>query len=99
MSVASRICTIFLVIIFVVVAYSFESKVLSNETVNEKSTWPECLGEDCHICASLILVSVPDISVIQFVYPGMVVTTDFRLDRVRIYVDENCSVIQTPIRG
>ena len=67
--------------------------------LNKEGPWPKCLGRDCQVCSRLVRLSAPDVSVIQLIYPGMVVTTDHRLERVRIFVDKNCNVIKVPQRG
>jgi len=59
---------------------------------------------DAHKCAKLIQgynASEDGLSIatIQIIYPEDIVTTDFRIDRVRIYVNPEGSVIKIPDRG
>lgn len=63
-------------------------------------TWPELslvgmTGEE----AQNAIRAVDDTLVVHIVPEGSMVTMDYRLDRVRIYVDENARVVRQPKRG
>ena len=80
-----------------------EDVVIDKPIVGDYETmkWPECMagltGEECK---QYIEKTSPDLKGNVFIIePGMFVTEDFRLDRVRIYIDKEgmCSLI--PERG
>ncbi|KAL7475289.1 hypothetical protein ACHAW6_001209 [Cyclotella cf. meneghiniana] len=63
-------------------------------------TWPELslvgmTGEE----AQNAIRAVDDTLVVHIVPEGSMVTMDYRLDRVRIYVDDNSRVVRQPKRG
>ncbi len=63
--------------------------------------WPDCIEKTEEECSNIIRMSSPDV-VIEVVPPGFFVTTDYKLDRVRIYVDEEnkcCMDGTIPTRG
>lgn len=49
-------------------------------------------------CKALIAKKAPDVS-IQIIPEGFMVTMDFRLDRVRIFVNDDQEVVSIPSRG
>ena len=60
--------------------------------------WPECVGMQAENCQSLILSEAPSLN--TFIIPdGSPVTMDYRLDRVRIFVDDSNVVASVPNRG
>ena len=60
--------------------------------------WPECVGIPAEDCQTLILSEAPSLN--TFIIPeGSPVTMDYRLDRVRIFVDDNNVVVSAPSRG
>merc|ERR1712232_595787 len=62
--------------------------------------WPECAGKEGNECANLILEDSPDLAGnIFLIPPNTLVTEDYRLDRVRIMVDNNNIVVKIPVRG
>jgi len=60
--------------------------------INVKGPWPECLGLSADECQSIIQTARPDLF-IEVLGPDMFGTTDWRLDRARIYVDDDNVVI------
>ncbi|KAL5561771.1 hypothetical protein UlMin_031518 [Ulmus minor] len=65
---------------------------------NEKSAWPELVGVNGEEAAATIRRENPNVST-MIVKEGMMVTMDFRCDRVRIWVDTYGIVKQTPQIG
>jgi hypothetical protein len=62
--------------------------------------WPECIGKSGSDCVSLIESFAPDVQGHIFVVPADgIMTMDFRMDRVRVFVDENGIVQKSPSRG
>lgn len=62
--------------------------------------WPSCLGQDANDCVAFIQSNArPSPSTIVVVFPGMIVTDDFRKDRVRVYVNDDGVVTAIPDRG
>ena len=57
------------------------------------------LDTDGERASEQIRADFPEAKVVQLVKPGMMVTADYRLDRVRIYVDEEGKVIKPPKVG
>jgi len=67
---------------------------------NDEGPWPCCIGLKSNDCKVHIESVAPDLKGSLFVFkPEMRYTTDFRWDRVRIFVDENGIVYKTPRRG
>lgn len=66
---------------------------------NLSGPWPVCLGLDCDDCIDIIKSQAMDIQTFQKVYPGMVVTMDYVINRVRLNVDWDCIVTRSPMRG
>ncbi|KAE8692205.1 Cytochrome P450 94A1 [Hibiscus syriacus] len=63
-----------------------------------KSSWPELVGINGQVAAHIIAKENPKVSV-QIVKEGMMVTMDFRCDRVRVWVDKYQIVKTTPHIG
>ncbi|KAL4363374.1 hypothetical protein GQ457_04G027480 [Hibiscus cannabinus] len=63
-----------------------------------KSSWPELVGINGQVAAHVIAKENPKVSV-QIVKEGMMVTMDFRCDRVRVWVDKYQIVKITPKIG
>lgn len=63
-----------------------------------KSNWPKVVGKSGEEAKNIILKDDPSIDV-RFIPQGSIVTTDYRTNRVRVYVDANGIVVQTPKRG
>ncbi|XVF80921.1 hypothetical protein PTKIN_Ptkin15bG0114000 [Pterospermum kingtungense] len=63
-----------------------------------KSSWPELMGINGEVVAAIIAKENPKVSV-QIVKEGMMVTMDFRCDRVRVWVDKYGIVKTTPQIG
>ena len=60
--------------------------------------WPECVGMQAEDCQTLILEEAPSLN--TYIIPdGSPVTMDYRLDRVRIFVDDANVVVSVPNRG
>ncbi|KAE7997546.1 hypothetical protein FH972_002172 [Carpinus fangiana] len=54
-----------------------------------KSSWPELVGVNREAAAAIIVRENPKVIGTVIVKEGMVVTMDFRSDRVWIWVDKN----------
>lgn len=62
--------------------------------------WPELVGKTGEEAKQVILATGgPGIKSVEIIPADSLVTTDFRLDRVRIFVDESGKVERTPIVG
>ena len=58
--------------------------------------WPDCVDKDKDYCAGMIKDIRDDLD-IQFIPEGSMVTQDFRLDRVRIWYNEDSNkVVEIP---
>jgi len=66
--------------------------------VNAKSSWPEVVGMSAMDAQEYILLEDPTIA-IRILPTGSIVTGDHRIDRVRLFVDDNGIVQLTPRRG
>lgn len=64
----------------------------------EKSQWPELVGKTGEEAKAALLAENPKLRVFT-ILPNQPVTLDYRLDRVRIPVDENGIVIRAPALG
>jgi predicted MarR family transcription regulator len=53
----------------------------------EKTSWPELVGKSIEEAKKTILKDRPDVKTVEVFPVGAKVTEDFRLDRVRIFVD------------
>ncbi|GMN24139.1 hypothetical protein TIFTF001_040539 [Ficus carica] len=63
-----------------------------------KSSWPELFGINGEVAAAIIRRENPKVNT-AIVKEGMMVTMDYRCDRVRIWVDSCGIVKQTPQIG
>ncbi|OVA05294.1 Proteinase inhibitor I13 [Macleaya cordata] len=63
-----------------------------------KSSWPELLGVYGEVAVATIRRENRKVSVV-IVKEGMMVTMDFRCDRVRVWVDKKGIVKQVPALG
>ena len=70
----------------------------SSTAQGHQGPWPECVGMSAEECKALIAKKAPDVS-IQIIPEGFMVTMDFRLDRVRIFVNDDQEVVSIPSRG
>mmetsp|Transcript_6142 Transcript_6142/g.12677 ORF Transcript_6142/g.12677 Transcript_6142/m.12677 type:complete len:226 (+) Transcript_6142:126-803(+) len=66
-----------------------------------RSKWPELIGRDCKIVETHLREMYGSKFEIQVVEQGSMVTMDFRLDRIRLYVDAETksTVTEVPIVG
>ncbi|XP_059431437.1 glu S.griseus protease inhibitor-like [Corylus avellana] len=64
-----------------------------------KSSLPELVGVNGEAAAATIVRENPKVAVTVIVKEGMMVTMDFHSDRVRVWVDKNGTVEQTPQIG
>jgi len=64
-----------------------------------KGPWPCCVGMSGTECQVYIESKAPDLEVVEIVGENDLVTTDFRTDRVRIFVDESGTCVEVPMRG
>ncbi|KAG4174556.1 hypothetical protein ERO13_A11G128500v2 [Gossypium hirsutum] len=62
-----------------------------------KSSWPELVGTNGEVAAHIIEKENPKVSV--RIVKGLMVTMDFRCDRVRVWVDNYGIVKTTPHIG
>jgi hypothetical protein len=53
----------------------------------KKTAWPELVGKSIEEAKKVILRDRPDVKTVEVFPVGTSVTEDFRLDRVRIFVD------------
>ena len=68
--------------------------------VETRQEWPELVGKTGEEAKQVILATAgPAIKDVQIVPADAVVTTDFRTDRVRIFVDASGNVARTPKVG
>jgi len=66
----------------------------------ENGCFPDCVGMDGSGCKSHVERAAPNVKGKVYVLPwNSVVTMDYRLDRVRIFVDDNGKVERRPCRG
>ncbi|PHT46182.1 Subtilisin-chymotrypsin inhibitor-2B [Capsicum baccatum] len=63
-----------------------------------KTSWPELLGVTAEEAEKKIKEEKPELK-IYIVPPKSMVTMDYRLDRVRLFVDESGKVAQVPRLG
>ncbi|KAM0863343.1 hypothetical protein ACQ4PT_044664 [Festuca glaucescens] len=53
----------------------------------KKTSWPELVGKSIEEAKKIIVEDRPDVKTVEVFPVGTAVTEDFRLDRVRIFVD------------
>ncbi|EOX94537.1 Proteinase inhibitor I13 [Theobroma cacao] len=63
-----------------------------------KSSWPELVGVNGEAAAAIIVKENPKVGAV-IVKEGMMVTMDFRCDRVRVWVDKYGIVKRKPQIG
>lgn len=63
-----------------------------------KMSWPELLGVTAEEAERKIKEEKPELK-IHIIPPNSMVTMDYRLDRVRLFVDESGKVAQEPRLG
>eukprot|EP00200_Dunaliella_tertiolecta_P001768 CAMPEP_0202347422 /NCGR_PEP_ID=MMETSP1126-20121109/5792_1 /ASSEMBLY_ACC=CAM_ASM_000457 /TAXON_ID=3047 /ORGANISM="Dunaliella tertiolecta, Strain CCMP1320" /LENGTH=68 /DNA_ID=CAMNT_0048938973 /DNA_START=191 /DNA_END=397 /DNA_ORIENTATION=+ len=63
-----------------------------------KQTWPELVGKPYAEAEAVIKRDAPELKVSK-VKPGSMMTKDYRLDRVRVFVDNEDKVEKTPSLG
>ncbi|KAJ1277644.1 hypothetical protein BS78_04G019400 [Paspalum vaginatum] len=63
-----------------------------------KSSWPELVGVQATLAATAIAHDRPDVAV-EVLPPGSPVIPDHNPERVRVFIDNNSIVIQTPVIG
>ncbi len=68
-------------------------------SANAKQSWPELVGLSGESAKSRILSDRSDIKEVEIIPYGSMVTEDYQLDRVRIYVDQQGKVAQSPCIG
>jgi hypothetical protein len=67
---------------------------------SQQGPWPKCLGMTGQECATYVVSSTTRDSLdVMIVVDGTIVTSDFRKDRVRIFVNEEGIVEIVPGRG
>ena len=71
---------------------------LSIQTKTGNCEWPELVGVDVEMAKKVIEESNPHLE-IQVFPEGSIVTQDYRLNRVRIFVTEENKVSSTPRCG
>lgn len=69
------------------------------EEVRPKTRWPDLVGVSAKDAAPIIQSQNPRVASTPVVKPGQAVTTDLRMDRVRLHVDDAGIVIQPPRVG
>ncbi|GJP55632.1 hypothetical protein CLOM_g14578 [Closterium sp. NIES-68] len=65
---------------------------------DQPKSWPDLVGIPGTEAREKILAEDPTLQV-GIVRPGMMVTMDYRMDRVRIYVDKDGIVLRPPTLG
>jgi hypothetical protein len=71
-----------------------------DEGQNKEGPWPQCVGWTGEKCKTWIESFAEDLRGNVYILPeDSMMTMDFRTDRVRILVDGNDLVSQTPSRG
>ena len=63
-----------------------------------KSSWPELVGVMATPAATQIAHDRPDVAV-EVLPPGAPLMPDYNPERVRVFIDNNCIVSQTPTTG
>lgn len=85
----------------------FLGSVLSVVALNEKKTspsinktkWPELVGRQSREAVDILKQELPGGALVQVLPEGAMVTMDFRLDRVRVFVSEEDRVSSPPMIG
>ena len=61
--------------------------------------WPECVGKPGEEAVRIISKARPDLAQVSIIPQGAMVTMDMRMDRVRVFVNENQVVSRPPKVG
>ena len=84
----------------------FLGSVLSVVALNEKTSrsinktkWPELVGRQSREAVDILKQELPGGALVQVLPEGAMVTMDFRLDRVRVFVSEEDRVSSPPMIG
>lgn len=64
-----------------------------------KSSWPELVGTEGATAVTTIKKERPDLAQVVTVPQDAMVTQDYRLDRVRVYIDAEGKVVRPPMVG
>ncbi|XP_051130554.1 subtilisin-chymotrypsin inhibitor-2B-like [Andrographis paniculata] len=64
-----------------------------------KSTWPELVGQTVEAAETKIKEESPATRIVQVVPPGSFTTSEYRVDRVRIFADPAGKVAKPPRIG
>ena len=79
-----------------------KSEMAAEQTAQNtpRRQWPELVGKTGEEAKEVVLATGgPDIKTVDIIPADSMVTTDFRTDRVRIFVDAGGRVVRTPIVG
>lgn len=71
----------------------------SKKTNRKYQEWPELVGTSGEYAMAQIRNQHPNIEIVEVIRPGAIVNLDYRLDRVRIHVDDQGNVIKSPSTG
>jgi hypothetical protein len=69
------------------------------ESSNGKTNWPELVGRKLRDAVVVIKQELPRGALVQVLPQGAMVTMDYRLDRVRVFVSEDDRVSAPPMIG
>ena len=75
-----------------------QSRASASTSGQDRLQWPHLVGQLGTAAIETIKTERPDLHV-QLVGPGQMTTMDFRLDRVRVYVDDAGNVVRPPRPG
>ncbi|KAF3788998.1 Glu protease inhibitor [Nymphaea thermarum] len=64
-----------------------------------KSSWPELVGKQGQDAPPIIQAENPDVKEVHIVKEGTMVLTDFRCDRVRVWIKPNGTIYEAPTIG
>ncbi|XP_031473024.1 inhibitor of trypsin and hageman factor-like [Nymphaea colorata] len=64
-----------------------------------KSSWPELVGMQGQVAPPIIQAENPDVKEVDIVKEGTFVITDFRCDRVRVWIKPNGTIYEAPTIG
>jgi hypothetical protein len=74
--------------------------IMTDPAADLSGPWPNCVGMTGEECKAFIEADSPDLKGrVYIIGPDMMVTMDYRLDRVRISVNETGIVESAPGRG
>jgi hypothetical protein len=76
-----------------------EEGTMGSYSLPAKTNWPELLGQNGEAAKATIEMETGGKVNVQIVPDGSMVTEDYRLDRVRIFVDEEGNVVRSPNIG